>query len=262
MSTCQYHGWRRQGWLLMTALAFMTRLPVPAATPLDRESLSACQRWFPLIGVLIGLIAAVGYTLALQLWSQPVAVVIAMVLMVLVTGALHEDGLADTLDGLGGGWSVEQRLTIMKDSRVGSYGVVGLGLILLMRFGLLSSTNYTVIMLIISQCLSRALATSLMGSMSYRRQDPQDNSRIESLTGGQSNTDRWIILLTVLLMTGFCLPPGLAIATLLALGVLGWLMRFWLMKRLGGYTGDTLGAAQQFGELLVLAISTAWLGHG
>ncbi|RKR06262.1 cobalamin-5'-phosphate synthase [Kushneria sinocarnis] len=262
MAVEQPQGWRRQGWLMLTALAFMTRLPVPAATPFDQESLSACQRWFPLTGVLVGGIAALGYLLGMQFWQPPVAVVVAMALTTLLTGALHEDGLADTLDGFGGGWSIEQRLSIMKDSRVGSYGVLGLGLVLLARFTLLSSTDYTVILLIVSHCLSRALAGGLMGCLPYRRQDAQDSSRIESLTGYQSNADRTVMLATVLIVAGLLLPLTLVMVLLLTLVLLGWLMRLWLMKRLGGYTGDTLGAAQQFGELLILAVSIAWFGQG
>ena len=126
-----------------TALAFYSRLPVPEGTPLPE--LSAASRYFPAVGLLVGAIGAAVYGLAG--WGLPhlVAVILSVGAMVLATGALHEDGFADTCDGLGGGWTREDALRIMKDSRLGTYGAVGLVLLLAIKLGALASMESSMV---------------------------------------------------------------------------------------------------------------------
>ncbi|MDP2107868.1 MAG: adenosylcobinamide-GDP ribazoletransferase, partial [Rhodocyclaceae bacterium] len=122
---------RRELEYFFAALRFFTRLPAPGWVGHSAEQLNHAARYFPLVGVIVGAIGA-GVTLAaLQLWPAQIAVLLGMTATLLATGAFHEDGLADSIDGCGGGWTKEQVLAIMKDSRIGSYGAIGIGMALL-----------------------------------------------------------------------------------------------------------------------------------
>ena len=121
--------WRRERDLLLVALMFFTRIPMPRWVPFDEARLNGASRYFPLVGLLVGAVAALVYGVAVNLWSPALALVLATAATVLLTGAFHEDGFADVCDGFGGGWDREQVLSIMKDSRIGTYGTVGLGLL-------------------------------------------------------------------------------------------------------------------------------------
>ena len=121
----------------LIALRFLTRLPVPFVRTLDPPALSQAMRMFPLAGALVGLMTGAALVLAnLALLPQFFAAAAAMAVGALVTGALHEDGLSDVADGFGGGSSREQRLDIMRDSRIGAYGALALGLVILARAAL------------------------------------------------------------------------------------------------------------------------------
>src|ERR1700722_5661852 len=118
----------------MNALRFMTIVPVPSAdTEIAPDWLSRCAKYFPVVGVGIGIVSAVVLLLADRIWGPVVASLFAVATSIAITGALHEDGLADTADGLGGGTSVEKRLAIMKDSRIGTYGTLALAFSLSLR---------------------------------------------------------------------------------------------------------------------------------
>lgn len=234
-------------WL---ALAFFTRLPIPAKTPFSAELLNHASRYFSLVGWVIGSLALVSLGLAAQLFPIAMAVLLSMVVTLKLTGAFHEDGLADMSDGLGGGMNRERKLEIMKDSRLGSYGSIALIMALLIKFVALSeiSTRALGDGLLALFCLhaaSRALAGSLIFDMSYVRDEP---SKAKPLAQDQDRTDLlWLLiwgLLPLILLTP--MAAGLLIVTALALRL--WLKR-WLNRQIGGYTGDCLGAAQQLAEL-------------
>jgi adenosylcobinamide-GDP ribazoletransferase len=118
----------------LNALRFMTIVPVPLSdAAIEPDWLSRCAKYFPVVGIGIGLASAVVLLLAGRVWGPVVGSLLAVTASIVVTGALHEDGLADTADGLGGGASVEKRLAIMKDSRIGTYGALALVLSLSLR---------------------------------------------------------------------------------------------------------------------------------
>src|ERR1700733_4843810 len=121
------------------ALRFMTIFPVPsseAATAPDW--LSRCAKYFPAVGICVGLVSSAVLLLTGSIWSPVIAALLAVATSIVVTGALHEDGLADTADGFGGGWTVEKRLAIMKDSRIGAYGALALGFSVALRVAVLA----------------------------------------------------------------------------------------------------------------------------
>lgn len=239
---------RRELEYFFGAVRFFTRLPVPAWVGHSAEALNRSARYFPAVGLIVGGIGALLYLAALRLWPQPVAVLLSMAATIYATGAFHEDGLADTVDGLGGGWDKLRILEIMKDSRVGSYGVVAMVLALLGKFALLSALDAPLVplALIAGHALSRFCSTALLATMDYVREDLLAKAKpfATRLTAGEM----LVALAFVLLPLAF-LPISRA-ATGVVLAILATL---WLAARfrrwLGGYTGDCLGATQQVSEL-------------
>ena len=239
---------RRELEYFFGAIRFFTRLPVPAWVGHSTEALNRSARYFPAVGLLVGGIGALVFLGAMQLWPQPVAVLLSMVATIYATGAFHEDGLSDTVDGLGGGWDKLRILEIMKDSRVGSYGVVAMVLALLGKFTLLAALDGDLVpfALLAGHALSRFCSTVLLTTMDYVREDLL--SKAKPLATRLSIAEMAVALAFVLAALAL-LPPEKAIAGC----VLAALATFWLagkFKRwLGGYTGDCLGAVQQVSEI-------------
>lgn len=240
------------------AVRFFTRLPVPPWVGHSSQALNRSARYFPAVGLLVGAIGALVYLGAGLIWPTPVAVLLSMAATIYVTGAFHEDGLADTVDGLGGGWEKLRILEIMKDSRVGSYGVVAMVLALLGKFVLLTALAPALIplALLAGHAVSRFCATVLLATMDYVREDLRAKSKplATGLSGGE------ILLALVFTLAGLA---GLPWMNALAGGLLAALATFWLalkFKRwLGGYTGDCLGATQQLSEIaFYLGLVASW----
>jgi len=239
---------RRELEYFFGAIRFFTRLPVPAWVGHTAEALNRSARWFPAVGLVVGGIGALVYLGALQFWPQPVAVLLSMAATLYATGAFHEDGLADTVDGLGGGWDKARILEIMKDSRVGSYGVVATLLALLGKFTLLAALDAALVpfALLAGHALSRFCAVTLLAGMDYVREDLQ--SKAKPLATRLSTGQLLFSLLFVLAALA-----GLPIAKAVAGCGLAVLVTVWLAAKfkrwLGGYTGDCLGATQQVAEI-------------
>ena len=235
----------RQCRLFFTALAFFTRIPCISWAGSSDDELNHAVRYFPLIGIFVGLTAALVFLLAASLLPQTLAVLLSMSATLLLTGAFHEDGLADAVDGLGGGWSPEQILSIMKDSRVGSYGVVALVMVLLLKFQTLAAIEVSLIpaALVAGHALSRFAAVMLIAVQDYVRDTGKAKPLAQQITSGEC-----------LLAAGFGLVPLILFPVNLIWAispvVLIW---FWfsrkLRQQLGGYTGDCLGAMQQLCEV-------------
>ena len=250
----------RQIQLMGIALAFLTRLPVPASLPFSPELLNRANRYFGVVGLLIGGITALCFSLFQLLWSDEIAIVLSMAVTLVVTGVFHEDGLADSADGLGGGIDVEAKLRIMKDSRIGSYGSAALVMALLIKFTALNQTGWVVIALLLGHSLSRTVAASMIGAMPYVR---DEGGKSKPLASWQTNGDRIVLCVFALLLL-LLLPIQFAALMLLVLLTLRLLMKFWLMRQLGGFTGDTLGACQQISEIVIyllfaLPVTQHWL---
>lgn len=239
---------RREVEYFLGAVRFFTRLPVPAWVGHSAEALNHSARYFPAVGLLVGGLAALVYGLASPLWPPAVAVLLSMAATLYATGAFHEDGLSDTVDGLGGGWDRERILAIMKDSRVGSYGVVALALALLGKFVLLGAlpAAWLPAALVAGHALSRFAATTLLATMVYVREDATSKAKpLATRLSPASLAVAGIFALPALFFLP--LPQVLAGCLLAALATL-WLAR--LFRRwLGGYTGDCLGATQQLSEI-------------
>lgn len=230
------------------AIGFFSRLPIPGRFGQSTVALTGAAPYFPAVGLLIGALGALVYLAAGAFWPPSVAVWLSMAATLLATGAFHEDGLSDTADGLGGGWEKGRILEIMKDSRVGSYGVVALVLALLGKFTLLSGLDPAQVpaALIAGHAWSRFCATVPMAVMDYARDDASSKSRplVSRLGAGRLLFAFAFALGGLLLLPGLAALAGVAAAALASL----WLaakFRRWL----GGYTGDCLGAVQQLAEV-------------
>ena len=243
----------RQWTLLMAALQFLTRLPVPGPQIdfYDPDLPARSSRYFPLVGHLVGLLCAVVWLAARWLWPAPVAAVLAVGVGVLLTGALHEDGLADTVDGLGGGSDLASKLAILKDSRVGSFGAVALVLVLGLRIAALSGQSLWTgaLALVAAHGLGRAAATLAMAVTPYAGDAYAAKGRDGAArpTAGEALFAlAWGLLPFIVVWW----PLSLA-ALSLAIGA-GLLVTSVAKRMIGGHTGDILGAVEQAVETAVL----------
>ncbi len=230
-------------WLL--ALGFFTRIPVPAMANFQESDLNHAVKYFTLVGWLVGSVVAMVYGLAVHYLPSNIAVLLSMIASLYLTGCFHEDGLADAADGLGGGWDKEQVLRIMQDSRIGSYGAAALVMALLAKYALLSALSMTYLpwVLIAGHSLSRYTALCLIFRQSYVRGEGKAKPLASNITSAEFAFASIPGLLPMLL-----LPIKLWASMLLVLGVYIWFSRL-LQRRIGGYTGDCLGAMQQLTEV-------------
>lgn len=253
--------------LFFTALQFLTRLPIPRWVGFQAEWLARCAPYFVPVGALVGAMSAAVLWGASQVWPPAVAAGLAMATSIYLTGGFHEDGLADTCDGLGGAVSRERALTIMKDSRLGSYGALGLVLVLGLKWAALTAllargAVEAAAVLVWAQGLSRALAVVLMAVLPYGGDVEHAKAKPLAMGGTRGDLALTALFAALLCSAAFTLLPaqapglltGLALAAALAL----WMAR-WLRRRLGGYTGDALGASQQLGEVALLLGLLAWV---
>jgi adenosylcobinamide-GDP ribazoletransferase len=249
---------RRELEYFFGAVRFFTRLPVPGWVGHSAEALNRSARYFPAVGLLVGSIGALAFLGAAQLWPQSVAVLLAMAATIYATGAFHEDGLADAVDGLGGGWDKARILEIMKDSRVGSFGVVATVLALLGKFTLLNSLDGALVpfALLAGHAVSRFCSTALLATMDYVRDDLLAKAKplATRISGGEMLV---ALVFVVVALAGLPTEKALAGCGLAALATLWLAARF--KRWLGGYTGDCLGATQQFSEIaFYLGLLAAW----
>lgn len=249
-----YQQWQ----YFLLALQFFTRIPVPVKVAYSPLRLNKSNRYFSLVGVALGLILAFAYQLLAQYLPASVAIACVMTISLLLTGAFHQDGLADMADGIGGGYTVEKRLDIMKDSRIGTYGTVALiasALIMFSALTELAQLGIAFIALVAAHALSRAVAGSLIFTMPYVSEDAKSKSK--PLAQQQSGHEL-VILLAIGSAPILFLPEGFNFSFILKLTAVllafRWWYRRWLMNRLGGFTGDCLGAAQQIAELLIYLV--------
>ena len=231
------------------AVQFLTRIPVPVGDAYTPARLAATPRHYPLVGALVGALCAGIYSLTYAALSTEVAALLAIATGLFVTGAFHEDGLADTFDGLGG-YARERMLAIMRDSRIGTFGALALVVMFGLKAATLISldTQYVALILVVGHGLSRLSAVVAMATSQYAR----DHGTGKPTADGIDAASLTVALLTgafLLAWVAFFASPYAAFATLVG-GLIGHIaMRLLYQPRLRGYTGDTLGAVQQTTEL-------------
>ncbi|TVQ23798.1 MAG: adenosylcobinamide-GDP ribazoletransferase [Spirochaetaceae bacterium] len=245
--------------VFLSAVMFYTRIPVKYELVDEDGLLQKATRYLPLIGLMVGAVSALGFYLVSFVAPAGIAAVVAMTLAVLMTGAFHEDGFVDTCDGFGGGWTVEQTLSIMKDSRIGTYGGIGLFLSLLLRFLLIAEIAHAgtamtaATAIVLSHSLGRLVPVYVIAASSYVRLD--ETSKVKPVAKGVSVVSVGIAtIVAAAIVFGLTGLWTVAFAAPAAALVLALMCRVWFHRHIGGYTGDTLGAAEQIGELAVLAV--------
>ncbi len=240
---------------LYNAILFYTRLPVPKGVKCDSETLSQSLRYFPLIGIIVGVIGYGGYWLASMILPHNISVIAAMVAMILTTGALHEDGFADFCDGFGGGYTKESILRIMKDSHIGTYGVIGLIMMLLTRYTMLCAFDgeSMAVVIILAQGASRFAPVAMTHLSTYARNEPSKSSHSALGIKMSGVVVAMIFALLPLVIVGW----KVAICYILVMSIIFTLFRRYIYRHIEGFTGDTLGALQQIGEVVFYTILLA-----
>ena len=249
-----------QAWLaergreLQAGILFLTRLRYGAPGPVDGAMIGRAAWAFPVAGIVVGIVGAVVYGLAIELGVPfwPAAALCVASTMTL-TGCLHEDGLADTIDGFGGGKTREQKLSIMRDSRIGTYGVCALAIATLLRvsaLALLGAPGPVTAVLIAAHGAGRAVMPAFMALLPPARGDGL------SATAGQpplGSTAAAAVLGVLILL--LCLGFGHGLAALIALAIAAALVGWLSLHQIGGQTGDVLGAAEQVSEIVILLVT-------
>lgn len=239
--------------VFLLAVGFLTRIRVPADPDFSEDKLNGASRYFPLVGILVAGVSALVFVAAAALFgNQLIAVLLAMVASILVTGAFHEDGFADSCDGFGGGWTAEDVLRIMKDSRIGTYGGVGLILVLSLKAAALFAMATPAILisaLFWAHVVSRWLSVSYLLDLHYVRGEGKSKPLATTMP-----LSHWLWSgLPILALLVFADSPAL-IPLCLSLLVFRFAFAAYLRRRIGGYTGDALGAAQQVAEIMVYLV--------
>lgn len=237
-------------WL---ALGFLSRIPVPVTIDYSQRLMNQSSLYFPLVGLLLGGLYAGLFLLLDTLLPILPALLVVVSFHLYVTGAFHEDGLADSVDALGGGFTVEKRLAIMKDSRIGTYGTVALVMALALKVALLLETPQLWLALLVTPCLARLTPLLLMTFMAYVTDTA--GSKTKPVAESFSRL-RCSLALLFCVAIALLFSPWMAGLLPLFLAATAFVALFWgwrLHRLLGGYTGDALGASVVLTELLLLA---------
>ncbi|MBF6986625.1 MULTISPECIES: adenosylcobinamide-GDP ribazoletransferase [unclassified Cupriavidus] len=246
-----------------TALGYFTRVPLPGWLArwvgFEPHYLHAAARYFPLVGLLVGGAGALVTWGALQWWPVGVAVLLGMAATLLLTGAFHEDGLADCVDAFGGAWQREDVLRIMHDSRIGAFGAIALVVALLLKWQLLVAIGtqhgaaVLLAVLVAAHAASRAMAVSYLATLQYVRPEGKAKPVAQRLAGAGLG---FALLCGVVPL--WLVSPSFFAGAVAALLVLRVLLGRYFVRRIGGYTGDCLGMAQQCAETLIYLVASAW----
>jgi adenosylcobinamide-GDP ribazoletransferase len=236
----------------LSALRFLTIVPAPPSdTAAQPDWLSRCLKYFPAIGIGVGIASATILLLAGEIWGQIIGALLAVATSIVLTGALHEDGLADTADAFGGGWTVEKRLAIMKDSRIGTYGALALGFSVVLRAATLAQLPpwTSLAALVAVHAAARITPAFVMARMAYV-------GDVTTMKVGYADVpvrsgELWLALITVGIaaLPLFFISIASALAGLLFGAALAAALALWSRRLIGGYTGDVLGAIEQVFEI-------------
>ncbi|CAG7856116.1 adenosylcobinamide-GDP ribazoletransferase [biofilm metagenome] len=231
--------------LVLLALSFYTRIPV--SNNLDYTKLPEASIFLPLIGWIVGGLSGLCFYFTAQWWDQTTAVILSLVCGILLTGAFHEDGFADVCDGFGGGYGKERILEIMKDSQIGTYGALGLILLIGLKASLLCSLPALMVpfTVLAGHSFSRFFPLLLMFCYDYARTVPSKSGA--SVYKPKANE---LVLAGIISLIPFILLP---INTWLAIPLImlvSWQLGRYFYRHIGGYTGDCLGASQQVAEVV------------
>ena len=239
---------RRLGLDVVVSFQFLTSIPMPS-TEFKSDSLSSAVKFFPLVGLVIGSGAVLIQKILISHMTRPLVALIVLIFLVVITGCLHEDGFADAADGFGGGWTKDQILFIMKDSRIGSYGAVALTLSLLTRYLLLATLpiEHFAAYIISAHVLCRWSSLPLSYFLLPAREQDGQGARIAKLTSMPSliSGSLFSLCIVVFVLRWSSISPLLVAVLVAALS--GW----FYARKIDGVTGDCFGATNQLTEIAV-----------
>ncbi|ALU26440.1 MULTISPECIES: adenosylcobinamide-GDP ribazoletransferase [Myroides] len=253
---------RKELTYFLTAVMFFTRIPIPFKVPYSHEIMNKSQKYFPLIGYLVGGMAVLVYWVTSYLFSADIAIVLSMVSTVLLTGAFHEDGFTDVCDSFGGGYGKEKIMTIMKDSRIGAYGVIGIVLLLLLKFLALHniaelSTSFLLVVMLNGHITSRFHAATAIYTHRYVRDT--DDSKSKPMANQKLSYSSLLFSLILAIVPYILFDNWLFIIAFFVSYIGKIYLTMYFKKHIGGYTGDCLGTIQQVCEaLFYLTTLTLW----
>ncbi|NQX91260.1 MAG: adenosylcobinamide-GDP ribazoletransferase [Flavobacteriales bacterium] len=251
--------------IFFTSLMFYTRIPCPSYIDHDPDTINKATRYFPLIGWIVGGLSYLSFLASDFLFDQSIAIVISLIVGVLTTGAFHEDGLADVVDGFGGGWTKERILDIMKDSRVGAFGAISIGLLLLLKYVGLNATltqnsnPYLIPLIFVSyHSLARLTAVNIVFTSQYSREDEKSKAKPIAKTHGPIEIIGAYVF-GMLPLIALCLFNWKFSLVLAPLFILYFFSKKYFEKWIDGYTGDCLGAVEQLAECVcILTYVALW----
>ncbi len=255
------NGMQEQLQVFLTGVMFLTRLPCPAWVNHEPIYLSKSTTYFPVIGVIVACFGYLFYSIGFLFWNSTIAAIFAVSSTIWITGAFHEDGLGDTLDGFGGGWTKDQILTIMTDSRIGTYGSVGLSLFLITKIYVISVIPYDQILFtfVAAHVLARWSSVPLIYFLDYIVEGTEKGKFLRNTFIASVTWVRLLLATLLAIVIVWCCAPHL-----------GWFIKVWttalcvtilagryFRSVIGGFTGDNLGCANVLVELSVYLICIA-----
>jgi len=231
---------------------------MPYSNNITKEHYTKSVRYLPWVGFFISVAGALVMYSTYRIFPRPISVGLGMLVTVLLTGALHEDGLADVCDGFGGGYSKQRILDIMKDSRIGTFGVIGLILSFLLKFSALSEMPpfFMAVFFITGNTISRFTLVTLMYKYPYARTD--ETSKAKTVIGNLSVMDMIIAFIPVI--PAFLLTENpQTLLFIIPVWITKWIFARYFTKKINGYTGDCMGATQQITEIVFYLTALVWL---
>jgi len=238
----------------LIAQMFLTRLPSPRSIKWSDSELAASTPYFPVVGIVVGLIASLAWLVGYAGWGPHLAALFAVAASILATGAFHEDGLADAADGIGGAFTIEKKLAIMRDSRVGTYGSVALILIVAAKVFALTMVELISVpgIFITAHVVARWSSLPLIYNNTYVREQGTGKPFAATVTSQRLIA---VSLFTLTCVIFFVQMKAIAVALVAVTTVL--VSQWYVRRKLGGITGDVLGAVNSITELLVYLTLTA-----
>ncbi|MTG97739.1 MULTISPECIES: adenosylcobinamide-GDP ribazoletransferase [Myroides] len=244
---------KRELTYFCTAIMFFTRIPIPFHLPYNNEIMNKSQKYFPLVGLVVGLLAALAYYISQLVFPNDISIILSVCLTVLLTGAFHEDGFTDSCDAFGGGYGKENIMTIMKDSRIGAYGVIGILLLLILKIVTLVHLSHLSLSLVIFAIICGHTTSRFHAGMTiYTHQYVQDIDKSKSKPLASKKLP-WnnILLSLIITLLPYLLYQNWLLLLAFPISYLGKIyLSYYFKKHIGGYTGDCLGAIQQICEVI------------
>ena len=244
--------------LFFTAIMFYTRIPCPSNIDHNSQALNKASRYFTLIGWIVGILSFSVFHISFILFDQSISVILSLITGILVTGAFHEDGLADVFDGFGGGWTKQKILDIMKDSRIGAFGTISVVLLLVFKYSALNSILFNtdkwffnLLIFISYHSLARLTSVNLIFTSQYVREDQDSKAKPVAKNFGLTEIIGAYFFGIFPLIFLVC-QNWKFILILVPILLLLFLSKRYFEKRIDGYTGDCLGAVEQLAECTCL----------